>query len=151
MQAGRGEKAAALAGGHWEHFHHVADIGVRGIGPSPDAAFVQAALAMTAVICEPARIRPLARVEFSCQAPDLELLLVDWLNALIYEMSCRSMLFSRFLVHIEGGRLHGEAWGERADPLRHSPAVEVKGATYTALEVREKAAGLWLAQCVVDV
>ena len=32
----------------WEHFAHGSDIGVRGFGPSMEAAFEQAALALTA-------------------------------------------------------------------------------------------------------
>ena len=39
--------------GHWEHFEHGADIGVRGIAASKEEAFVQAALALSAVITEP--------------------------------------------------------------------------------------------------
>jgi tRNA nucleotidyltransferase (CCA-adding enzyme) len=34
---------------------------------------------------------------------------------------------------------------------RHQPAVEVKGATYTALKVARDEQGRWVAQCVVDV
>lgn len=41
-------------------------------------------------------------------------------------------------------------WGERVDPARHRPAVEVKGATYTELKVAREGE-LWVAQCVVDV
>jgi hypothetical protein len=47
-----------------------------------------------------------------CEAPDLELLLVEWLNAVIYEMGVRKMLFGRFAVRIEDGRLEGTLWGE---------------------------------------
>ena len=36
----------------WEHFSHVADIGVRGFGSTMAASFEQAALAMTAVVAE---------------------------------------------------------------------------------------------------
>ena len=91
------------------------------------------------------------RVEIRCEAPDDELLLVDWLNALIYEMSTRSMLFARFSVAIDARRLAATAWGEALDRERHRPAVEVKGATYTALSVGERDDGKWIAQCVVDV
>lgn len=136
---------------HWEHFDHGADIGVRGYGASPDDAFVQAALALTAVITDPATVRPAVAIAIACEAPDLELLLVDWLNALIYEMATRKLLFGRFAVRIAGGTLRGEAWGEAVDRARHPLAVEVKGATYTALRVEQNPAGLWLAQCVVDV
>jgi SHS2 domain-containing protein len=135
----------------WSHFHHEADVGVRGTGDSPAAAFEQAALAMTAVITDPGEVGCRERVEVACAAPDLELLLVDWLNALVYEMATRRMLFGRFEVTIEGSRLLGAACGEAVDVVRHRPAVEVKGATYTALEVREDAPGRWRAQCVIDV
>lgn len=135
----------------WEHFHHVADIGVRGLGATPPQAFEQAALAMMAVIVDPARVRQETLIEVDLSCPDEELLLVDWLNALVYEMATRHMLFSRFEVAIEDGSLHGRAWGEAVDRERHQPAVEVKGATLTALEVRQREDGRWLAQCVVDV
>ncbi|WP_341501468.1 archease [Gallaecimonas sp. GXIMD4217] len=135
----------------WALFQHGADIGVRGNGDSPARAFEQAALAMTAVITEPERVQCLEEIEVRCQAPDLELLLVDWLNALVYEMAVRGLLLGHFQVSIDGHELHGLAWGEPVDVQRHQPAVEVKGATLTELQVRETAPGHWLAQCVVDV
>lgn len=135
----------------WEHFEHRADIGVAGYGRTPAEALEQAAVALTAILCDPAAVAPAERVEIHCEAPDLELLLVDWLNALIYEMATRHLLFSRFRVRIDGERLLGEAWGEPMDQARHQPAVEVKGATYTELEVGQGPDGTWLARCVVDV
>jgi tRNA nucleotidyltransferase (CCA-adding enzyme) len=140
-----------MSGSRWEHFPHGADIGVRGFGPTKESAFEMAALAMTAVITDPASVREDDSVAFSCEAPDDELLLVDWLNALVYEMATRGMLFARFRVEIAGDRLEGTAWGEAIDRTRHHPAVEVKGATYTALAVRQENDGMWCAQCVVDV
>jgi tRNA nucleotidyltransferase (CCA-adding enzyme) len=136
---------------HWEHFPHDADIGVRGLGATLTQAFEQAALALTAVITDLAAVSPKEVIRLSCAAPDVELLLVDWLNALIYEMATRNMLFSRFEVHLEGNRLTGQAWGEALEVTRHHPAVEIKGATYTGLKVVQQSGGGWLAQCVVDV
>ncbi|MBP9652986.1 MAG: archease [Rhodocyclaceae bacterium] len=135
----------------WEHFRHEADIGVRGWGATREAAFGQAALALTAVLTDPASVAPLARVDIACGAPDDALLFCDWLNALIYEMATRHMLFSRFELSIVDGRLAGTAWGEPVDLARHQPAVEIKGATYTELDVHPLPEGGWLAQCVVDV
>ena len=136
--------------GSWEHFPHEADMGVRGIGRSPEEAFEQAGLALTAVITDPGSVAAGEMVEVECEAPDEELLFVDWLNALVYEMATRGMLWSRFEVTLEGPRLHGRAWGEKVNIDRHRPAVEVKGATYTQLQVRKRD-GDWIAQCVVDV
>ena len=47
--------------------------------------------------------------------------------------------------------LRATAWGEPVVVARHRPAVEVKGATYTALCVARQPDGRWLAQTVVDV
>jgi SHS2 domain-containing protein len=136
---------------HWEHFSHVADMGIRGYGDSLAQAFKQTAIALIAVICDPTTVRSEESVQITCEAPDKELLLVEWLNALVYEMATRKMLFSRFEVNIYGLSLQGTAWGEAIDGSRHRPAVEVKGATYTELRVYQGEDGQWVAQCVIDV
>ena len=135
----------------WEHFAHGADIGVRGFGANKAEAFERGALALTAVITDLTQVQAAEVIDIYCEAPDDELLFADWLNALVYEMSTRNMLFSRFEVHLEGHKLNGKAWGEKVDVVRHEPAVEVKGATYTALRVSQDEDGNWFAQCVVDV
>lgn len=134
----------------WEHFPHDADVGLVGIGPTKAEAFRQAALALTAVVTDPRAVRASTPVALVCRAPGDELLLVEWLNALIYEMSVRSMLFGEFTVELADGELHATAWGEPVDLDRHEPAVEIKGATLTALRVEPAGRG-WRAQCVVDV
>lgn len=126
-------------------------MGVRGYGDTPEQAFEQAALALTAVITNPQGVEPLEQVDIKCMAPDLELLFADWLNALVYEMATRNMLFGRYEVHIAQNTLTGHAWGEPVDIPRHRPRVEVKGATYTQLRVMQEEGNRWLAQCIVDV
>lgn len=134
----------------WEHFPHDADVGLRGWGATPAEAFEQAACALMAVVTQ-AEVNPKIAVRLKCEAPDLELLFVEWLNAIIYEMAVRNMLFGRFLVRIENDRLEGTLWGEPVDVERHAPACEPKGATYTALRVAKDADGRWSAACIVDV
>jgi SHS2 domain-containing protein len=141
----------SVGNARWEHFEHRADMGVAGYGASPAEAFEQAALAMSAIVCDPAAIAPAQKVRIVCEGGELELLFVDWLNALIYEMATRRMLFSRFQVRLVGERLEADAWGEPVEPARHQPAVEIKGATYTGLAVEQQPDGSWVACCVVDV
>ncbi len=136
---------------HWEHFDHGADIGVRGFGATKSAAFEQAALALTAVITEPSRVAARETVPIACKAADDELLLAAWLNAIVFEMAVRRMLFGRFRVELLDGELRATADGEPTSVERHEPAVEVKGATYTALRVARTGDGGWMAQTVVDV
>ena len=135
----------------FELFAHGADIGVRGRGASKQAAFAQAARAMTAVLTDPDKVAADTRVSLAVEAPDDELLLFEWLNAVIFEMATRDMLFARFKVRISGHRLAADLWGEALDRARHEPAVEIKGATLTALKVGREADGIWVAQTVVDV
>ncbi len=135
----------------WEHLPHGADIGVRGIGRTKAEAFEQTAVALTAITTDPRSIAADVLVEIACAADDDELLLVEWLNAVIYEMATRKMLFAKFAVDIKGHSLTARAWGEAIDLNKHDAAVEVKGATYTALKVAQEGDGGWRAQCVIDV
>jgi SHS2 domain-containing protein len=135
----------------WETFAHEADIGVRGRGTTLAEAFAGAATALTAAICDPSKVGAGETAHIECAAPDDELLLVDWLNALVYVMATRHLLFSRFEVSIENHHLSANAWGEPVDVARHQPAAEVKGASFCELAVRQETDGCWLAQCVVDV
>jgi SHS2 domain-containing protein len=134
----------------FENFAHDADIGVRGRGATLAEALANAGRALTAVVTDPASVREVLSVEISCAAPDPETLLFDWLNAIVFEMATRRVLFSRYDVRTGGGGLSARAFGEPVEVARHRPAVEVKGATWTALRVaRER--GAWIAECVVDV
>ena len=83
-------------------------------------------------------LQPAQLVQVACQAPNHELLLVDWLNAIVY-------------VRIEGNRLDGKLWGQDVDIATHQPAVEVKGAANTELKVMRDPLGIWTGQCVVAV
>jgi SHS2 domain-containing protein len=145
------EKRAVSSVAGWEHYSHGADIGVRGFGSSVEEAFEQAAIALTAVEADVSEVRPLVQIEVQCEAPDIALLFVSWLNAITYEMATRNMLFSSYSVAFSGFSLIGVLLGEAIDSERHKPAVEVKGATVTDLKVECDRKGRWRAQCIVDV
>jgi SHS2 domain-containing protein len=136
--------------GRWSHFPHEADVGLLGEGSTVEEAFAMAALALTAVVTQPERVQPQEPLSIHCEAPNLEFLLLDWLNAIIYEMAVKQMLFSEFHVMITGCRLNANLRGERVNRARHEPAVEPKGATMTELSVHSRD-GLWQATCVIDV
>ncbi|MFQ6036112.1 MAG: archease [Sedimentisphaerales bacterium] len=140
-----------MSNAYWQHYSHPADMGIRGVGPTKEQAFCQAALALTAVITDLQKVVPKEAVEIKCEEQDDELLFVDWLNALLYEMAIRGMLFSKFEINIKDNRLHAKAWGQKLDVKKHRPAVEVKAATYADLKVQQNKNGSWLVQCIVDV
>lgn len=137
--------------GRWEHLEHDADIGLSADAATREGLFETMAEALTAIVTEPAGVQEKQSVPICCEAPDDALLLADWLNALIREMSTRGMVFGRFDVAIDGQQLEARVVGETVDRSRHQPAVEVKGATYTELAVSQDSEGRWHGQCVVDV
>jgi SHS2 domain-containing protein len=136
---------------YWEHYSHPADMGIRGFGATKEEAFSQAAMALTAVITDLKTVEPKEMVEINCHEQDDELLFISWLNALIYEIATRHMLFGKFNISIKDRQLRAKAWGEKINLKKHSPAVEVKAATYADLKVQQDKSGNWLAQCIVDV
>lgn len=137
--------------GSWEHFEHEADIGLRAIAPTREALFELMGEALTAIITEPENVESVETVTVSCEAPDDALLLVDWLNALVFEMATRRMIFGQWNVALSGHKLDARVSGETIDRQRHQPVVETKGVTYTALAVEQDDEGNWRGQCVVDV
>ena len=134
----------------YETFEHEADIGIRGFGNSVAEAFGNAAAALYSIQVNVDCVRPDERRTVKVSAPDQELLLVEWLNALLSLSDIDRMVFSKFEVNIQGTELTGTAWGEHLDRDRHQADVEVKGATYHMLSVK-KIDGRYLVQCVVDV
>ena len=134
----------------WEHFAHQADVGIRATAAGLSSAFEDAAIALTAIVTDPKNVQPLECVKLECDAEDEELLLVNWLNSIIYEMATGKMLFGKFEVNIENLTVSAKIWGEKIDPARHSPAVEPKAVTYNQLSVKEEK-GKWTVQCVIDV
>ena len=134
----------------WEHFSHQADIGIKATADSLSKAFEDASLAITAIITEPKNVDAVESVKIECSGKNEELLLVNWLSSIIYEMDVRKMLFGRFEVQIENLTLRAKIWGEKINQNKHSPAVETKAVTYNQLSVKNEN-GKWTVQCVIDV
>jgi SHS2 domain-containing protein len=135
---------------NYETFEHGADIGIRGFGHTMAEAFENTAIALYSVMVNIPAVEASEKRSVTVSAPDNELLLIEWLNALLSLSDIEHMVFSKFKVKMEGASLTGTVWGERLDQERHEPNVEIKGATYYMLKVRE-ADGRFVAQCVVDV
>lgn len=115
-----------------------------------DQAFEMAAYALTAVVTDPKNVTPETILHIHCNESDRELLFLDWINAIIYEMDTRKMIFSDFKVQTHNGELYADIKGERINSKKHDPAVDIKGATLTELKVTNENSQ-WTAQCVVDV
>jgi SHS2 domain-containing protein len=132
-----------------DYFEHGADIGVIGRGTRPEDALADAARAMFAIMAAPEEVDETLSVEIRFDEADVEFALVTWLNRLLAEARLHGAVFRRFELERDGPHYTGRAFGCVWHP-DIARGTEVKGATLTALSVKQNPAG-WEARCIVDV
>lgn len=120
--------------------------------PAVFAAAAEALLDATVEQREALRATELRRLELA--EPDLELLLLRFLNELIYLRDAHALLLRARRLEVEAtqgaARITAELIGERIDPARHRLATDVKAATAYGLRlVRED--GGYRATVTLDV
>jgi SHS2 domain-containing protein len=124
----------------FELIEHTADVGLVAYGETLAEAFANAAYGMFSIIAglDGVREAEFRRVEISEE--DMESLLFEWLNRLLYIFDVEMLLFRRFdIIEFGEGRLLAVCRGEKYDPSRHHLKTGVKSATYHLLTVdREK-------------
>jgi SHS2 domain-containing protein len=124
-------------------------------GASLEELFAEAAAALLSVTLEePQALGACERRPVRLAEPDLELLLLRFLNELIYLRDAEGLLLraARLRIASDPGNavLEGELEGERIDRSRHALAADVKAATAHALCVRRGPEG-WSARVTLDV
>jgi SHS2 domain-containing protein len=139
----------------YEYLDHKADIGLRGIGATPEEALAEGARAMLHVMVNPETVTSSVEIPVRCRADDLESLFVALLNELLYLREVRATTLvdcrvTRLEQADEGWTLEGIAAGEPLAPDKHEFFTEVKAATYFGLKYYTEG-GRHIFQCVVDV
>ena len=133
---------------------HTADMGVRITAGTLNQLFEQAAEAFTAAICDLSEVGTVTTEEVSFTAPEVDLLLVDWLNELLWRFDARALLVRASVVTLsresDCWRLRGTLSGQRLDPGRHHIKTLIKGITYHRLSVAQTPDG-WCALVVFDI
>jgi SHS2 domain-containing protein len=135
-------------------FDHTGDVGVRVRARSLGLLFADAAFALTDVVTDRRLVTQAQSVPVELSSTAVDLLLVDWLNDLIYRFDADSFVVACVEVSVRGEgsewTLRGKITGERLDPARHRVKTLVKAATYHALGV-SRAGDEWQATFVLDV
>ena len=119
---------------------HTADVGLVAYGQTLAEAFANAAYGLFSIIAELKTVKETESRQLELSEEDLEALLFEWLNRLIYFFDVEMLLFKRFEVRdFDGHGLKATCYGEKYDPSRHQIKTGVKSATYHMLKVdREK-------------
>lgn len=135
----------------FELLDHPADIGFRVRGATLKELYSTAAEALVSLILDSSNINLLDDFVVYAEGSDLESLLVNWLNEVLYLVDSRRVALGRFdVLRFENNRIESRAKGEPRNPEKHPPRVVVKAVTYHQLKI-EQTAGGWLAEVYVDV
>jgi SHS2 domain-containing protein len=130
---------------------HTADVGFRLWGPTLADIFQQGALALTGLMTDRRRLRARRTLEVVVEGLDQEMLLVEWLNHLLYLYDTESFLPRRIeVLEITPTRLRARLHGEPLDPQRHILKTGVKAATYHQLTLTPPPPR-WQARVIVDL
>ena len=129
-----------------------ADVAFLAYGKDLNELFANSALAMFEVIVNTKQIKPKVERKVKVKAEDLQGLLYEWLNELLFHYGSENLAFSDFEVNIDEKELKLEArcFGEKINPERHETRTEVKAATYHKLMVKN-VDGKWEAQVILDI
>jgi len=120
----------------FQFIEHTADIGLIAYGQSLSEAFANAAYGLFSIIAELKTVKEIESRQLELNEEDLEALLFEWLNSLIYLFDVEMLLLKRFDIRDFDGRgLKAICYGEKYDPSRHQLKTGVKAATYHMLKV----------------
>jgi SHS2 domain-containing protein len=124
--------------GRWEEIEHTADVGLRLWAEDLEDLFATAARGMFALITDLDEVTPQQKVHVVLDAMDAEVLLVDWLNELLYLSEETGLAFVEFCfqaldsTHLEA-MVHGGAF---TDYLAY-----IKATTFHSLDICQTSEG----------
>lgn len=132
-------------------FEHTADLGMLVEASDRNELFAEAGRAFLSILVDnPGDVRPQTAVAIRVEGSELDYLLFDWLNELLFRFETDRLLFSEFDVVVDANGLKATARGEPLNCERHRPSHEIKAITYHELEVKVTDGG-WRARFIVDI
>jgi SHS2 domain-containing protein len=136
----------------YETFEHTADLGLRVRAADLNGLFADAGRGLfSLMVANLDAVKPVEEVSLAVVGEDLDYLLFDWLNELLYLFETRRLVLAEFKVRVDALGVRATARGEPFDPSRHQPEHEVKAITYHELNVDQEQDGSWLAEVIVDI
>ena len=120
----------------FEIIEHTADVGIIAYGADMKKTFANAAKALFSLITELDDVEEVLHRDIELTAPDQEILLVDWLNELIYLFDAEQIVLKRFdVTQLNNTYLKARSYGDRVDSSKHRLKLGVKATTYHMLNI----------------
>jgi len=135
----------------FEIIDHTADIGIIAYGADIKQVFANAALGLFNLMADLDNPKEDIKREIELSAEDVEILLVEWLNELIYISDVEHIIFKRFEINeLSSTQLRATCFGEKIKPGQHRLKREIKAATYHMLRLNKENGG-YKVQIIFDI
>jgi len=129
----------------YEFFPHTADAKFRAYGKNIEEQFSNAALAMTSIMFDPAKIKPVIKKEIKIKGLDLKSLLYNWLEELLFLLDTQFFLLNKVeKIEMTGTTLKAVIYGDKAPNYKTSG--DVKAVTYQEMDIKKD-----YIQVIVDI
>jgi len=127
---------------------HRADFKIRVFGKTKEELFLNALLAVRDFLEPETTEGKEKKREIKISAPDLSLLLVDFLNEVLYLIQTKKEIYQRIeFLDFKDTKLKAKLFGKKVKYFLR----EIKAATYHNLEVSQNKNGLWQAVILFDI
>jgi SHS2 domain-containing protein len=132
---------------------HTADVKFRAYGKTMEEAFSNAALALTAVITEPTKVKPKVKKTIAIESEDEKALLYDFLEQFLILLDTDNFLLNS-VKKIKIGKnkkltLKAEIAGD-TELSKYKTETHIKAVTYQEMEIK-KEKGKFMVQVVLDI
>jgi len=127
----------------FEIIDHTADVAIAAWGADLRAAFANAALGMFSIMTDIRKVDETAVRDVEVTADEIKVLLVSWLNELLFICEVDKMLFKRFdISELTETKIVAKCYGGKIDPHQHKIKTEIKAATYHMTQIEGKRDGV---------
>ncbi len=124
---------------NFEIIYHTADVGVKVWGKTLKGVFKNSAKSLLTLISDVKKVEPSIKVKGRVEGDDIEELLVNFLNEIIFIHEMENMVFSDVeITSFNKKKVNFTLFGEKYNPEKHSINFGVKACTYYGLKINKK-------------
>ncbi|MFC2061078.1 archease [Elusimicrobiota bacterium] len=122
--------------GGFEEIEHTADIGLRLKGKDIEELFENGLKGLLSIVTDNAELSGYRIRGIKISAPDMESLLIDFLNEILFMINTDAWMPCSGRIQIDGNDLKAAIKGQKIDPEK-AIKKEVKAATYHNIKIKE--------------
>ncbi len=134
----------------YQFLPHTADVKFRAYGKDLEEAFSNAALALTAIITDPKKVKPAIKKTIKVESEDEKALLYDFLEQFLILLDAEGFLLHKVKeIKISDNKLSAVIVGDN-HPEKYETKTHIKAVTYQEMEIK-KEKDKYMLQVVMDI